>query len=230
MNKTLTILTALFAAAALCPAASAQGLEGLAGDGSPVFQQQSGLEPLRLTAPETPKLVPDFSAAPIGNMGLVSPGIYRGQRLTRDEEYRFLRQELGVDVVLNLEHFAIENQELCRKNSLRCAELPLLLFVGADLVFDWQTFRNALRFVLQQRGEGRKVYFHCLHGSDRTGALAAAIMIRERACGTVPDKDALWDEISATLDQHGFHTRYVFLRRSIKSWVFEFEKNPWLCE
>lgn len=230
MNRAFLISTVFFMAAALCSAASARGSEDLAAGASQGFPQQAGLEPLRLTAAGAPKLLPDFSAAPIGNMGLVSPGIYRGERLTEDEDYRFLRQELGIDVVLNLEHFALENQELCRQNSLRCAELPLLLFVGADLVFDWQTFRNAFRFVLQQRREGRKIYFHCLHGSDRTGALAAAIMIRERACGAGIDKDALWSEMAATLDQHGFHTRYVFLRRSIKSWVFEFEKNAWLCE
>ena len=108
------------------------------------------------------------------------------EEVTRDaaaaRDYRLL-QPLGVDTVLNLEYFHNEDQDLCRKNSLRCAELPLMLFVGKDLSFDWQTFRKAFRFVLGERAAGKKVYFHCLHGSDRTGALATALMLRERACG-----------------------------------------------
>lgn len=174
--------------------------------------------------------MPDLTAAPIGNLARVSEGIFRGEQIRTMEQYRFLREELGVDTVLNLEYFHNEDQELCRKNSLRCAELPLMLFVGKDLSFDWQTFRKAFMFVLAERAEGKKVYFHCLHGSDRTGALAAALMIRDRACGRAYDKAALEEEVDATLERHGFHGRYVFLRRSIAGWVENFDKNQWICK
>lgn len=174
--------------------------------------------------------MPDLAAAPIGNMARVSEGIFRGERIRTTEQYRFLREDLGVDTVLNLEYFHNEDQELCRKNSLRCAELPLMLFVGKDLAFDWKTFRKAFRFVLYERAAGKRVYFHCLHGSDRTGALATALMLRERACGRAYDKAVLKAEVDATLELHGFHGRYVFLRHSIDSWVQDFDNNKWICE
>ncbi|HNT98776.1 MAG TPA: tyrosine-protein phosphatase, partial [Elusimicrobiales bacterium] len=122
------------------------------------------------------------------------------------------------------------DQELCRRNGLRCAELPLLLFVGKDLSFDWGTFRKAFRFVLSERAAGRTVYFHCLHGSDRTGALAAALTLRERTCGRNYDKAALKEEIDSALERHGFHGRYAFLRSAIDGWVAEPASQPWLCE
>ena len=105
-----------------------------------------------------------------------------------------------------------------------------MLFVGKDLAFDWKTFRNAFNFVLSERAAGHTVYFHCLHGSDRTGALATALTIRERACGRSHDKAAIKAEVDATLERHGFHGRYVFLRLSIDSWLENLEKNQWICE
>lgn len=188
----------------------------------------------RLDSVEVPEAVklsaPNLFNAPIGNMGIVSANIYRGSELEKEDDYKFLKKQLGVDIVVDLRYFERDDQELCRKYGLQCVQFPLALVILNDAVFDWNTFRKAFRFVLDQRGAGKKIYIHCKHGSDRTGALASAIMIRERACGIKFDKHVLWSEIDSTLKKYGFHNIYPFLRHKIKDWVFEFEKNPWLCE
>lgn len=220
-------------AACLAAALTCQGGAVLAADAPGAAAELAGLSRgivVDVPSPRPFPDLPDLSAAPLGNMGRVAEGIFRGERVRTEAQYRFLKEEVKADTILNLEYFYPENQELCRKYSLRCAELPLMLFVGKDLAFDWTTFRNAFRFVLSERAAGRTVYFHCLHGSDRTGALAAALTIRERACGRAYDRAALKAEVDAALERHGFHGRYAFLRRSVDGWVTDFEKNGWLCD
>ncbi|MFC1679742.1 hypothetical protein ACFL2T_05980, partial [Elusimicrobiota bacterium] len=97
-------------------------------------------------------------------------------------------------------------------------------------LIDWAVLRAAFRHTVIEQAAGRGVHMHCLHGSDRTGALASAIMIRERACGREYDKDKLWKEIHATLKQYGFHEVYVNIRLKIRGWVYKLDKNPWICE
>lgn len=169
---------------------------------------------------------------PIENFGVVSGNIYRGGRLKTETEYKYLKEVLGASYIINLERFNRDNKVLCKKYGLNCVEFPLLLVLGNDAVFNWTTFRKAYSFVLDKSKNGNKIYFHCLHGSDRTGTLASALMIRNRACNKQGfDKKALSAEIETTLQKHGFHDIYVFLHHKIKSWVIHFDENSeWLCK
>ncbi len=79
--------------------------------------------------------------------------------------------------------------------------------------------------MLAEHKAGHRVYFHCKKGSDRTGALAAALLIREKAC----NPDELWNEVEIRLKRHHFHPVFIFLKKDIRSWVYRFGQNQWLC-
>ena len=150
--------------------------------------------------------------------------------MDEEDDYKFLKEKLNVDTVVNLRYLHSDNQKLCRKYNLKCVNYKILIFPGADTYLNLETLKEAFRFILDERKAGRKVYFHCAAGSDRTGALASAIMIRESACNKNFDKDILWKDVKATLDNYHFHHIYKNLYKTIKSWVCNFEANQWLCE
>ena len=173
---------------------------------------------------ERPKIAPP-------NFGMVSEGIYRGGRPKTAGNFDYLKN-LGVSTVIDLEYFHEDSPVFCRPRGLNCVREPLLLFPFGDEFFNWKTFREAFRLVLSERAQGRVVYFHCKDGSDRTGALAAALMIRNAACGVPLDaaaRNALWTRIDQTLSQYGFHEVFAFLHEKIKSWIYDPSNNRWLC-
>ncbi len=203
---------------------------------------QEIIESLKLDAPDMERCefpVPEPSKTqdvapkqniPIGNFGVVSKNIYRGERLDSEQDYIFLAKQLGVNTVVNLRYWHHEDKKLCQRYGLNCVDYSVMIYPGLDLRFDYETLKAAFRFVLKERRAGKKVYFHCLHGSDRTGALASAIMIEERACGVAFDKDRLWNFIQNNLQAYGFHAVYGSLYKTIKSWVYDLNDNKWLCE
>lgn len=165
------------------------------------------------------------------NFGMVEEGIYRGARLQREEEYAYLSRVLGVKTMVNLQHYHHDDKALCAKYGIDCREFPIFLFFANDVLFDWQSFRKAFDVITEQKARSNKVYFHCAYGSDRTGTMAAALMVREAACGRQFDPETLWKSVDTTLEKHNFHGIYVFLHHAIKDWVFEFDKNKdWLCK
>lgn len=183
--------------------------------------------------PALPAATAPSSAVPILNFGSISDGVFRGEYLNEEEDYRFLSEELGIATVVDLRYFHQDDPKLCARYRLNCVDFGLLLFPAQDRVFDWDIFREAFHFVAEERQAGRKTYIHCRYGSDRTGALASALIIRDRACsagGGAVDKDALWSLIDGTLSQYGFHHIYGGLHTTIRSWVYDFENNPWLCQ
>ncbi len=174
--------------------------------------------------------------APPPNFGAVAKGIYRGSRPKTAGNFDYLKN-LGVSTVIDLEYFHEDSPTLCRRYNLNCVREPLLLFPLDDAFFDWKTFRAAFSLVLSEHARGRAVYFHCKDGSDRTGALAAALMIRSAVCGVGQDaaqngraQDALWARVDRTLSQYGFHKVFFVLHEKIKSWVYDPSNKRWLCQ
>jgi len=167
---------------------------------------------------------------PIKNFACVSDGIFRGAKLEQEEQYRYLKESLGVDTIINLA-MGHEDTILCERYRLRCVDFNIRLFPGSDMIFfNWEALRQAFLFVIHEHEAGRKVYFHCRHGSDRTGTLAAAITIRENACGANFEKNKLWSKVDKTLHQHHFHKVYFHLHGKIRRMVYHFDKNSWLCQ
>ncbi len=179
---------------------------------------------------------------PLGNFGVVlTQGIdarrnirdgvvFRGGSLDNEPSYAFLR-DIGVSAVVNLQSLHQSDPALCAKYGLTCREVGILPFDFISLTRS-SAFQNAFRFVLDERKAGKKVYIHCMKGKDRTGALAAALMIREQACGGEFDKVRLRDTIEESLKAHHFWFRnYPKWHAEITGWVENFEGNKdWLCK
>ena len=179
-----------------------------------------------------PVSIPD-AALKLDNAGIVLPGIYRGGMPRGEKDYRAL-SDAGVTTLLNLRYLKTDadTPAYCSKYGLNCAQHRLMLTLpGSDYFLDWHIFKTAFKFVLDEQKAGHKIYIHCLHGSDRTGAMAAALVIRDQACGKQFDKDSLWKRVDADLKTHHFHMVYAHLYHEIKELVYDFDNNrEWLCQ
>ncbi len=170
------------------------------------------------------------SNEPIGNFGVVAPNIYRGERLNEEADYQEL-QNLGVQTVISLEAILSDDQELCSKHGLNCVQFPisLLPLPYVDKLFDYEMLQKAFQFLIDQNQANKKIFFHCYHGSDRTGALASALTIRMNFCGKDNyNADQIWTKVDQDLNTYGFHEfLYGDLKEHIYSWVYE--SPAWIC-
>lgn len=165
-----------------------------------------------------------------GNFSQVIPDVYRGARPWRASDYSDLA-EYGVRTVINLEGLFSDEQDKCEENNLECLNFRIFLppVPGFDKYFDFMMIQKAMRKVIEvTETQHSAVYFHCFHGSDRTGTLAAALVIRSKACHGTYDQNALKKEIVATLRAHGFHENlYSALFATIVSWTTA--PPAWIC-
>ena len=164
------------------------------------------------------------SRPPIANFGRIEPGVFRGAQPSGAAAYRFLRGA-GVSVVVNLRYFHKDNRALCRRYGLSCVRFPLMLFPGQGAFFDWVELRKAFAFVLAQRRAGRAVFIHCWDGADRTGVLAAALVIRNSRL----TPRALWGRVWRMMRRYRFHGVYLTLKGRVRDWVFHPSCYPWIC-
>lgn len=109
-------------------------------------------------------LLPDASG--VAYAAKVAPGLYRGG-VPDEAGVRWLRS-IGVKTVINLRHFHGDGEgELVRAAGMRYVRIPI---ESTDAPKPEQV-AEFLRIVTDP--EAQPVYFHCLHGVDRTGAMAA---------------------------------------------------------
>lgn len=157
----------------------------------------NGAQPPAVSPAAAEKLpaAPAAEQPPIGNFGVVltldpdnrgkdTAGldgvIFRGGSLDNEAGYAYL-QKLGVTALANLQSTHQSDPAFCEKYGLTCRNFGIYPFDMIKLTKS-PDFQQAFRFVLEERKAGHKVYIHCMKGKDRTGALAAALIIREDAC------------------------------------------------
>lgn len=193
------------------------------------LKHAAAVRAIPMAGPDVPRSQEGVPIILVDNFGVVADGIYRGRRLQDEKDYQLLSGTLGVETLVNLRWAHADDAELCAEHHLKCVRYPIRLVLN-DSHFDWKMLKDAFHFVNAERRAGRKVYIHCDHGSDRTGALAAALTIRLKACGQAFDEDELWESVDKTMREHGFHKNYRKIHATVKSWVYGFSKNPWLCQ
>jgi tyrosine-protein phosphatase SIW14 len=139
--------------------------------------------------------------AGLKNVGRLAPGIYRGSEPTF-EGLRTLKA-MGIRTVINLRHHHGKNEErACRALGLDYVRIAL---ATTDEPRD-EDVRRFLSVVTDRKRQ--PVYFHCMRGKDRTGAMAAVYrVVVER-----------WSAENALTEMDAFGTFKAFrdLRRYVK--------------
>jgi len=119
-----------------------------------------------------PKVRPKTWAAPIEKAGLpnlhkVDEGIYRGAQPTAEGMEAL--KEMGVRTVINLRSFSSDRDEI-GKTGLQYEHIYMKAWHAED--------KEVVRFLQIVGDEARRpVFFHCKHGSDRTGMMCAIYRI-----------------------------------------------------
>jgi hypothetical protein len=174
------------------------------------------------------------SGGPVSNFGLVVDGVYRGARISKEEQFKFLK-DAGVSTLVNVSWPARDDKDLCEKYGFDCSYKAVKIIPGADLYFGMKDLKGAFGFTVDELKAGRKVYIHCHFGRERTGILAAALMIRQNMCepsrqGEPQLKEKTWDLVEASLKKFGYKMTYQKPFEEMKSWITDFEGNKaWLC-
>ena len=158
--------------------------------------------------------------------------------MLKDEDYAFLKKT-GIYTVVNLQYPFVLFKDypvLCSKYHLNCAYLPVEIIPRSDLVFDIAALKNAYKFTLDELKAGKEVYLHCYYGQERTGILAAALMIRERMCKPGVENDPkiranTWKALDEAFRKYGYREAHQKPFMEMKTWVTGFESNKnWICQ
>ena len=138
------------------------------------------------------------------NMGEVEPGLLRGAQPSGEGLARL--KAMGVKTVLNLRHFhGGEEEAACRALGLDYVAIPL---ASSEAPTDGQV----RRFLSLARDPARRpLFFHCQHGSDRTGTMCAVYRME---VGRWP-RQAVLDE----MDAFGFCPVWRALRAFVNAYV-----------
>jgi len=144
----------------------------------------------------------------VPNEGQLAPNLVRGGQPT-EKGFETLKRQ-GVQTVINLRPEANWEEPLVKQNGMKYVYFPLPA-VGAPSV------QQGLQFLSMVTDPANgKVYFHCQHGADRTGAMAAAYRI------AVDGWTA--DQAIAEMAQYHFHTGFedakpTFVRQFAAYWA-----------
>lgn len=174
------------------------------------------------------------SSGPIPNFGTVVEGVYRGARVSKEEQFKFLK-DAGVNTLVNVSWPARDDKDLCEKYGFDCSYNAVKIVPGADLYFGMKDLKGAFDLTVEELKAGRKVYIHCHFGRERTGILAAALMIRQSMCDPVRQRDPrlkekTWEVVEASFKKFGYKMTYEKPFKEMKSWITDFEGNKaWLC-
>jgi protein tyrosine phosphatase (PTP) superfamily phosphohydrolase (DUF442 family) len=125
-----------------------------------------------------------------GNLDQVVPGLYRGAQ-PGPEGFQYLAK-IGVKTVINLSDETNYDTKWATAAGIKVVDLPE---DGFGPPTDAQT-RTFLKTVTDPATG--PVFFHCVHGADRTGTMAAAYRIAVQGWSA--------DQAIGELSKHGFNT------------------------
>ena len=143
--------------------------------------------------------------APIENYALLAPGIARGAQ-PDEEGLRYLVQQ-GFKTVVNLRSHHSEREE-AEALGLRVVEIPLRADVFGSTAPTHEEVRRFFEVVLDP--EAQPVFFHCKHGKDRTGTLAALYRIEVDGWSN--------EEAVEEMLAFGYHTYYRDLIEYVRAY------------
>lgn len=150
---------------------------------------------------------PIKNTSTIGNLGQVDTNLYRGEQLG-PKGFATLKQ-MGVKTVINLEAESYTDTQYAKPFGIKVVNIPMAPIGEMPM-------QQGVQFLstVTDPASG-KVYFHCYHGSDRTGAMAAIYQI------CVQGKSI--DQAIAGMGKYGFHagfedSKIQFIYDFVKYW------------
>lgn len=150
---------------------------------------------------------PKANTPALSNVGDLTPTIERGAQPT-EAGFAQLKQQ-GVNTVINLRPEEQWEEPMVKAQGMKYVYMPLPA-VGAP------TNDQALQFLRTVTDPANgKVFFHCQHGADRTGAMAAAYRIAAQGWTA--------DQAIAEMTEYNFHQGFedeklVFIRKFADYW------------
>lgn len=150
---------------------------------------------------------PKVDTPTVGNLGTVDLNLLRGAQPTA-QGFAALKAQ-GVKTVINLRPEETWEEPMVKAQGMNYVYLPLPA-VGAP------STEQALQFLkLVTDPANGKVFFHCHHGADRTGAMAAAYRIAVQGWTA--------EQAIAEMPQYGFHegfedAKLTFIRQFVSDW------------
>ncbi len=148
---------------------------------------------------------PDASS-PILNFAWISPQLARGAQ-PNDEGFAWLKAK-GFRTVVNFRKFH-SDKDKAERAGVDSVEFPVQADVFGSEPPTEEQIRGFLEVVLDPKRQ--PVYFHCAHGKDRTGTMAA--VYRMEVDGWAAD-DAI-----AEMRRFGYHEIYKDLMEFIRGYV-----------
>ena len=83
---------------------------------------------------------------------------------------------------------------------------PIYILPWLDYKFNFESIKTAFRDVVNNIEQEKTVYVHCIQGSDRTGILVTALLVRDNFCKNREiETEKLSQMIRDSLDKHKFH-------------------------
>jgi len=155
-----------------------------------------------------PALAPPAPAQVTGisRFAVIDPGLARGARPSADAILGLAHH--GYRTVVSFVHDPSEGSRV-RAAGMRYVEIPMsATLFGASVPTD-QDLERFFRVVLDSTA--RPVYMHCVHGKDRTGAMAAIYRIEVSGWTA--------EQAIAEMDRMGFNGMYHNLHRFVQSYA-----------
>ena len=173
-------------------------LAACSGNGEPPAVRTTTGKPLAERVP---------AADGVAHVGKINDALYRGAQPDGEKGYAELAKEKGIRTVICLRKFHGSEEE-AKKAGLNYVAIPITANIQSTPPSDEQV---KLFFETVLDPAKQPVYFHCLHGKDRTGTMAAIYRIEVDG----------WTSEEAVEELHsfGYHTYYKDLIKFIRDYT-----------
>ena len=142
----------------------------------------------------------------VENFAKITPQLYRGAQPTREGFDRL--KEMGVRTVINLRQHHTDKDE-AEGSGIELVDIPMHAGVTGSTAPADDDVRKFFEIALDPAKQ--PVYFHCAHGKDRTGTMAALWRIEME--GWTPE------EAMQEMKSFGYHTIYDDLIDFVKGYA-----------
>lgn len=154
-------------------------------------------------APKQAQRLPDGQG--LINFARINPNLYRGAQPTKESFARL--KEVGIKTVINLRENHDDKDE-AKGSGLKLVDIPMHASLTGSTAPSEADVKKFFETVLDPANQ--PVYFHCAHGKDRTGTMAAIWRIEMDGWTA--------EEAMAEMKAFGYHTIFEDLINFVRTY------------